>query len=49
MPPSKDAATASFAWAKDVTASFALGKDANGNLQRTIYNHMCVQKRLIDT
>ena len=30
-------------------ASFALAKDAKGNLQPTIYNHTCVLKRLIDT
>ena len=34
---------------KMLTASFDLAKDAKGNLQPTIYNHMCVRKRLIDT
>ena len=30
-------------------ASFALATDAKGNLQPTIYNHIYVRKRLIDT
>ena len=27
---------------QNFTTSFALAKDANGNLQPTIYNHVCV-------
>ena len=42
MQPGKTYCHTCFAWARDATTSFAQAMDAKGNLQPTIYNHICV-------
>ena len=45
MPQLKDATAACFAWAQDANSKFCL----QPTIYVAIYNHICVQKRLIDT